>query len=176
MARMNPLQKEQVPELSDLLSNLEDRMGFLSNDLMTRARKPEALEAFVGLLGAVNRPCGKVSPELKTLVNNLSAQTVGCQYCSAHTAEIAAKAGATGNKIDSIWDYERSPLFNDAERAALSFAQAAASTPNMVTDDDFIALREHYDDEQIVEILLVVCLSGFFTRWNLTMRTDLEHA
>lgn len=73
-----------------------------------------------------------------------------------------------------IWEYESSPLFDEAERAALRFAQAAVSIPNMVTDEDFETLRQFYDDEEIVEILLVICLSGFLTRWNLTMATELE--
>jgi len=56
MARVDPMRKEDVPVLSDLLSKLEQKLGFQSNDLMTMARKPEALKAFVGLMAAVNTP------------------------------------------------------------------------------------------------------------------------
>ena len=174
MARMTPLQRDDVPDLSDFLSDLEQRIGFVSDDLMTMARKPEALKAFVGLMGAVNHPSGRVPAQLKRCISHIAARTVGCHYCSAHTVKIASKAGIAEHKISAIWEYERSPLFDEEERAALRFEQGAASIPNMVTDEDFEILRRYYDDEQIVEILLVVCLSGFFTRWNLTMATELE--
>ena len=141
---------------------------------MTMARKPGTLKAFAGLIGAVNDPNGRVPVKLKNCINHIATRTVGCQYCSAHTVTYASIAGVPEDKISAIWEYEHSPLFDEAERAALRFAQAAASIPNAVTDGDFEALRRHYDYEQIIEILLVVCLSGFFTRWNLTMATELE--
>lgn len=174
MPRMEPLQREDVPELSELLTNMEQKLGFLSNDLMTMARKPDVLKAFMGLLGTINRPSPGLPAQLKSCINHIAAGTVGCQYCSAHTATFASNAGASNDKLLSIWEYERSPHFDDAERAALRFAQLAASVPNLVTDEDFAEIRGHYNDEQIVEILLVVCLSAFFTRWNLTMATELE--
>lgn len=174
MARMSPLKKEDVPQLASLLAGIEQTLGFLSNDLMTMARKPEVLEAFVALMRAVNNPNGRIPAALKTCVSHMAAQTVGCQYCSSHTAEFAVKRGASA-KMDAIWDYERSEHFDEAERAALRFAQSATSTPNAVNDKDFEELRQYYDDEQIVEILLAICLSAFFTRWNTTMATELEH-
>lgn len=174
MARMEPLRREDVPELADFLTDLERRIGFSSNDLMTMARKPAALKAFAGLVGAVNQPGGRVPPGLKSCISHIAARIVGCRYCAAHTASFAANAGVADEKMAAIWDYERSPLYDEAERAALRFAQSAASVPNAVTDEDFAALRRHYDEEAIVEILLVVCLSAFFTRWNQTMATELE--
>lgn len=175
MPRMQPLTREDVPELSDLLDGLEERMGFLSNDLMTMARKPAMLRAFLALMRAVNDPGGKLPSVLRSCISHLAARTVGCQYCSDHTQEFAARAGADREKLANIWEYERSPLFTESERAALRFAQRAASVPNAVTDDDYQALREHFDEDEIVEILFSVCLSGVFTRWNQTMGTEPEH-
>jgi len=174
MARMSPLKKEDVPQLAGLLADLEQTLGFLSNDLMTMVRKPDVLEAFVALMRAINNPNGRISAALKTCISHIAAQTVGCQYCSAHTAEFAVKRGGSA-KMEAIWDYERSEHFDEAERAALRFVQSAAVTPNAVDDKDFEELRQYYDDEQIVEILLAICLSAFFTRWNTTMATELEH-
>jgi alkylhydroperoxidase family enzyme len=77
-------------------------------------------------------------------------------------------------KIATIWEFESSPLFDDAERAALRFARDASLVPNAVTPGHFDELRRHWDDGQIVEILSVVSLFGFLNRWNDTMATDLE--
>ena len=74
----------------------------------------------------------------------------------------------------AVWAYETSPLFSDAERAALSFAQCAAMVPNSVTDEHFAELRKHFSEVEIVEILSVVSIFGYFNRWNDSMATELE--
>jgi hypothetical protein len=57
---------------------------------------------------------------------------------------------------------------------ALRFARDASLVPNEVTPEHFRALRLHWDDGQIVEILAVVGLFGFLNRWNDTMATQVE--
>ena len=53
-------------------------------------------------------------------------------------------------------------------------AQAAGTTPNAVTDDDFDEMKKYFDEDQIVELVAAVCLFGWLNRWNDTMATDLE--
>jgi alkylhydroperoxidase family enzyme len=65
-------------------------------------------------------------------------------------------------------------LYSEAERAAIDFAFAAASQPNDVNDELFARLRAHWTEGQVVEILGVVGLFGFFNRWNDSMATTLE--
>ncbi len=174
MARIQPLTRNDVPDLGNLFEAVNDRLGFLPGDLMTMARKPDVVQAFARLAQTINSPDGRIPVPFKHCIMHIAARTVGCTYCSAHTAHLASSGGVDDTKLAALWDYETSPLFNEAERAALGFAQAAASVPNLVGDEDFAHLRKHYDDEQIVEILFAVCLSAFFTRWNTTMATDLE--
>ena len=64
----------------------------------------------------------------------------------------------------AIYDYPTGPLFTDKERVALDFALEAASVPNAVTDDFYRALEEHWTEDEIVEILGVVCMFGVFNR------------
>jgi alkylhydroperoxidase family enzyme len=65
---------------------------------------------------------------------------------------------------------------SDAERAALGLAFAAGQVPNAATDAHFEALRAHYDEREIVEIVAVISVFGFLNRWNDTMATTLESA
>lgn len=174
MARIDPISIDTVPELADIATNLENRFGFLPNDLMTMARRPKVLKAFLGLTQAINDPSGSVPQSLKRCISHIAARTAGCHYCQAHSASIASDAGVADDKIAAIWEFETSPLFDDAERAALSFAQASAAVPNLVTDEDIENLHKYFDDDQIVEILFVVCHSAFFTRWNDSLATSLE--
>jgi len=57
---------------------------------------------------------------------------------------------------------------------ALDFALAAAAVPNDVTDEMFAAMRRHWSEGQIVEIVGVIAMFGFLNRWNDTMGTPLE--
>src|SRR3989304_1109226 len=63
-----------------------------------------------------------------------------CKYCMAHTADGPAKLGVEQQKLDAVWDYQASPLFSAAERAALDVAIAAGCVPNAVTDEMFFEL------------------------------------
>jgi alkylhydroperoxidase family enzyme len=54
----------------------------------------------------------------------------------AHTAEGAHKLGVEDEKLAAVWNYQTSPLFTPAERAALDVAVAAGTVPNAVTDEN----------------------------------------
>ncbi len=92
----------------------------------------------------------------------------------AHTAGGALKLGISDEKLAAVWEYRTSPLYNEAERVALDVALAAASVPNDVTDEMFAALRRHWTDDEVVEIVGVISFFGFMNRWNDTMATPLE--
>ena len=51
---------------------------------------------------------------------------------------------------------------------------AAGSAPNQSTDEHFEALRAHFSEDEIVEIVGVIALFGFLNRWNDTLATTLE--
>jgi len=105
---------------------------------------------------------------------HVASRSAGCQYCQAHSLVAAGLRGVTEERLAALWEYPTSPLYTEAERAALDFALAAGAVPNAVTADHFARLRQHWTDEQIVEMLAAVCLYGFLNRWNDTMATELE--
>jgi uncharacterized peroxidase-related enzyme len=172
--RLAPLPVDHTPEMQDLLEGTRKRMGFVPNSQLIMQRKPNLLRAYSQLTAAVWDPAGKVDRKLKRLISHVASRAAGCQYCMAHTADGAARLGVDQQKIDAVWDYQTSPLFSAAERAALDVAVAAGCVPNAVTDEMFAALRKHWDEEQIVEIVAVIALFGFLNRWNDTFATPLE--
>ena len=92
----------------------------------------------------------------------------------AHTAGGALRLGIDEKKLEAVWDYRSSPLYDEKERVALDFAIAAASQPNDVSDELFGRMKQHWSEGQIVEITAVVAMFGFMNRWNDTMGTPLE--
>ena len=137
-------------------------------------RRPQMVKGFGELTKAVMDPDGAVDLGFMRLVAHFASRAAGCQYCQAHSLIAAEIHGIKQQKIDAIWDYQTSPLYTEAERAALDYALAAGSVPNAVDGELMARMKEHWSEDQIVQILGAVCLYGFLNRWNDSMATDLE--
>jgi uncharacterized peroxidase-related enzyme len=174
MAHLSPLPPDTTPELADTFRHFADILGFVPNSLLTMQRRPAIVRAFGQLTAAVMDPEGAVDPGFKRLLAHFSSRASGCQYCQAHSLVAAGISGVEQDKIDAVWDYQTSPLYSEAERVALDFALAAGSVPNTVDEELMGRLKQHWRDDQIVELLAAVCLYGFLNRWNDSMATDLE--
>ena len=108
------------------------------------------------------------------LVSLIASQAAGCRYCQAHMANLSSIYRASQEKIAAVWDYQTSPLFSPAERAALHLAYRASLVPNEAGDEEFTELKRYFDDDEIVEIVASIALFGYLNRWNDTMATELE--
>ena len=176
MARMNPLPPDASgdADLDGAFSHFMSTLGMVPNSLLTMQRVPAIAMATIQFNRAVFAPDGLVDLGLKRLVGHMSSAAAGCQYCKAHTAVSATRAGIDEQKMAAVWEYETNPLFDDRERAALDFAFAAGQVPNGVTDEIYDNLAAHWSDAEIVEILGVICMFGVFNRWNDSLATTLE--
>ena len=174
MPLVAPLPPEHDAEVARLAAFFDETLGFCPNSVLTMQRRPEIAAAFIALNRAVMTNAGRVTSEQKRLIGYVASLTAGCRYCQAHTILAAGRYGGTDARLAAVWSYRDSPLFDDAERAALDFAVAASAVPNAVDDGVAAALRDHWTEEEIVEILGVVSLFGFLNRWNDSMATALE--
>lgn len=175
-------------------------LGVEPNSARTLGRNPELIVAFslltkaalpdknakVPLFGAFvmlvrlawrrlwTRPRGEIDDSLRSLVSLAVSLSAGCRYCQAHTSGTAGRQGVSTEKIEAILNYQDSPLYTPAERAALDLAFAAGLHPNDARREHFDRLREFFDEDQIHSIVSVIALFGFLNRWNDTMGTTLE--
>lgn len=173
MPRLPALERGDLPAHEDLFASIESQLGVLPNSTLTMAHRPEIMTAFAQLNQAVMGP-GTVDAPLKQLVALMVSSAATCRYCQAHTAHVAHDRGVTEAKIEALFDHDTSELFTDAERAALVVAEGAGHVPNRVTDEHVATLREHFTDEQVVELVAVMATFGYLNRWNDTMATTLE--
>jgi uncharacterized peroxidase-related enzyme len=172
--RLAPLPPEHTPALKEQFEAAHKRMGFIPNSLLIMQRKPNMVRGFTQMSAAIWDPSSSVDLKLKRLIAHVASRSAGCKYYMAHTAEGAHHLGVDDRKLAAVWNYQTSPLFTPAERAALDVAVAAGTVPNAVTDEMFGELRKHWSDEQVVEIVGVIAMFGFLNRWNDTMATPLE--
>ena len=173
-ARIAPLPPEHSPELREHFESMRKNLGFVPNSILIMQRVPKLAKALAGLTAVIWDPESKVERGFKRLIAHVSSRAAGCQYCMAHTAGGALHFGIEDAKLAAVWDYQTSPLFSDAERAALDFTVAASAVPNAVTDDMFLSLRKYWTEDQIVEIVGCISVFGFLNRWNDTLATPLE--
>ncbi len=175
MPRISPLDPSlNAIELEKAFAQYRKSLGFVPNSVLIMQRRPKLVTALAQLASAVWDPDSTVDLGFKRLISHVASRAHGCQYCMAHTAGGALYLGVDSAKLEAVWAYQSSPLYTEAERIALDFSIAAASVPNAVDDALFEKMRQHWNDDQIVEITAVISLFGFMNRWNDTMATPLE--
>jgi len=172
--RITPASRENAKQFDTVFAITEAVMGFVPNSMLIMARDPALLAAFSELSALIVIRPGRLDPGLKALIMYMVSRSAGCQYCAAHSANLAALRDVATHKIEALGQFEQSLEFSEAERAALRFAQAAGQVPNAVGNTEFAELRRHFDDDQILEMVAVLALLGFLNRWNDTLATPLE--
>lgn len=173
MAHLPPLPREELPQYEALFERYDRIRGFLPNSILTMGRRPAIADAFMQLNQAILYE-GTVPEELKMLISLVTSAVTGCRYCQSHMSNLSSVYGASDEKIQAVWEYESSPLFTAAERAALRLAYHGALVPNEATAEHFDDLKKYFNDAEIVEIVASISLFGYLNRWNDTLATDLE--
>lgn len=72
----------------------------------------------------------------------------------------------------AVW--RDSALFSAAERAALALAEAMTDLPAEISDDLFAEVREHFSEEQIVELSATIALENYRARINRVFLVEAE--
>ena len=63
-----------------------------------------------------------------------------------------------------------SPLYGDAERAALEYADSMTITGREVPDDVFENVRRYYDDDALVELTATIAWENASSKFNRALR------
>ena len=152
MSRIPIPATEQAPSAAQpLLASAKKRLGTVPNLLRILANSPAALEAYLGLSGALAN--GDLDAATRERVALAVAEVNGCDYClSAHTYRAREVA-----KLD------------DAEITA---NQSGASNDMKA---NFAAVKHAgYSDVEMVEIIAHVGLSLFSNMVNVALKTEID--
>ena len=83
---------------------------------------------------------------------------------------MGSRLGVSTEKIEALHDYAKSPLFSDAEKVALEYADAITDTRRDVDDELFARVQRHYDDDTIAELTMIIAWENASSRFNRTLR------
>ena len=83
---------------------------------------------------------------------------------------MGSRLGVSTEKLEALNDYATSPLFSDAEKVALEYADAITDTRRDVDDKLFAHLQRHYDDDTIAELTMIIAWQNASSRFNRAFR------
>ena len=122
---------------------------------------PDALRAMLGLEASVRRS-GLEQPLLQ-LVRMRASQLNHCAYCIDMHSKDARHEGESEQRLYALSAWRETPFFTDRERAALAWAEAVTRIGGGVPDEAFEAAREHFAENELVDLTwAVVAING----WN----------
>jgi uncharacterized peroxidase-related enzyme len=159
------------PANNAALAELEGKTG-PSNFYRLMAHKPDVLASFPKLYGSIMGP-GAVDRRVKEMVYLAVSFVNECDYCTEAHLRGGRKAGLSERAIEDLQN-ETNQNFTLAEQAALHYARemTRACAEDFDTREH---LQEHFSEEQIVELTLVIALANFTNRFNNGLNTQVEH-
>jgi alkylhydroperoxidase family enzyme len=101
---------------------------------------------------------------LKELCRLYVSRSVQCEYCGNQRSIKAASAGVMEEQVRDLLDFEKSPRYDERQKAALAYAEAI--TWRLNTDDAFWErLYRHFSEAELVELGCMIGLTMGQQSW-----------
>ena len=129
------------------------------------ARLPIAFGQFYAKIGQLDKKLS-LPPETVMLIREQVARINVCLFCIDIGRSFTIKASMNQAKFDALEQYRTSPLFSDAERAALDYVTQLTKTKS-VSPDTFSRLRHYYSEREVCEIVWLVATEHVYNMTNI---------
>lgn len=168
-------------EIADLYRRVAGPGGAVDHVLQVHSLRPHTLAGHMALYKAVLHHGGNALPAwfleaLGTRVSHLN----GCRYCEAHhragMRRAAEAAGVDVDRLDAtVCAASPGEPLDEAQRAALAYADRLTRDPGDIGPQDIAALRGvGFDDGEILEINQVVAYFAYANRTVSGLGVELE--
>jgi alkylhydroperoxidase family enzyme len=129
------------------------------------ARLPLAFGLFYTKIGKLDTKLSLL-PEIALLIREQVARINVCLFCMDIGRAFTIKASMNEAKFDALDQYSASPLFTDAERAALDYVTELTKNKK-VNPGTFARMRRHYSERAICEIVWLVASEHLYNLTNI---------
>jgi 4-carboxymuconolactone decarboxylase len=158
-ARLQPLTAPYEPEIEESLRRL---MGPVEAEPLalfrTIAHHPALLERF-RQTGSTLLSFGRLpDADRETVIHRTTARCGAAYEWGVHAVTFAAALGLDERWLTATWNGDPDDFADPGQALLVRFADELHDTAT-VGDATWAALRERYDDAQLVEL---VCLAGFY--------------
>ncbi len=131
---------------------------------------PEAARA-MGELEHYVAECG-LERSLLELVKVRASQINGCAYCIDMHWKDARAAGETEQRLYSLSAWHETPFYTGRERAALRWTEVLTRlSQEDVSDDVYEEARQHFSEEELVNLTMAVIAINGWNRLVISFRT-----
>ena len=161
-----PIENPQQPMMKLVYAMTRREFGKVMTPLKVFvARMPLAFGMFYGKISKLDKKL-TLPPETVMLVRERVARINVCEFCIDIGRSFAIKAQMNEAKFDALEDYKTSPLFTDAERAALDYV-TELTRDKQVNPDTFAHMARYYSERAICEIVWLVASEHFYNMTNI---------
>jgi alkylhydroperoxidase family enzyme len=130
------------------------------------ARMPLAFLFFYGKVSRLDKKL-KLPQQTALLIREQVASINTCLFCMDATRWYATrKSPDNAARLDALPEYRTSPLFTEAERAALDYA-TELTTSKQVEPGTFARLARHYGEREICDIVWLVASEHLYNMNNI---------
>jgi alkylhydroperoxidase family enzyme len=129
------------------------------------ARLPMAFGLFYSKVAKLDKKL-TLTPEMILLIREQVARINICLFCIDIGRSFTIKASMNQAKFEALEDFRTSPLFSEAERAALDYATELTKT-KQVNPGTFARLAGHYSEREICEIVWLVASEHLYNMTNI---------
>lgn len=173
MARVRDIEVDEAPEaLRPLYRRIEAEFGPFLSQVKVFAHRPPILEHLMGLV--LDLSAEQAVPKRYLEIAVLAVSKLNeCRYCVAHHAPRLAETGLPIETAMNILEPD-CPGFDNVDRLVRDYAVQVTTDSKRVGDEMFNALRDHFDEAQIVELTVRTAMCGFYNRFNEALRLDIE--
>jgi AhpD family alkylhydroperoxidase len=132
---------------------------------------PGALKAMYAVNNYV-KTCG-LEHSLLELVKIRASQLNNCAYCLDMHTKDARLAGETEQRIYCLSAWRETSFYTDRERAALAWTESLTLlSQNDVSDELYEEARQHFTEEELVNLSMAVILINGWNRLAVPFRTE----
>jgi len=163
--RIPLLERDQVtPEVANVYNALQKAWGVVPNMFKTLAHTPALALATAGYLKALLSD-GALAGWYKELIATRMSVLNGSEYAVSAHALSARQKGASEEQIVAVkGDFEQGP-FTQTEKLGLRCAEKIHRSGRDLDDAAFAALKNAYNDAQIIELIATAAVFEFFPRF-----------
>jgi len=166
MTRVELVARQRARPLVRLVYRVTRRkLGRDVDPIAVYAHVPRVLLAY-GMFEQATAGQHRVPERLKALAELRAAALVSCEFCCDIGSKLAREAGVSEEQMLALPHYAESAAFSPLERLVLDYASAMSRTPANVSEELFGALREHFDERQLVELTNAIALENMRARFN----------
>jgi uncharacterized peroxidase-related enzyme len=172
VSRLSRVPRAQAtPAVAEIYDRYMRTRGNVPNMFRTMAHRPEIFSTMIAHFEAILQT-GTVPLRLKELVIVRTSQLNCCDYCLGSHTQICLRLGWTREQLDHLADYPQRDDFTAAEKIALRLAEHMTLDATHISDEEFEALRAHYDEGEIVELMAAIGLFNYFNRFNNVLQLE----